>query len=554
MFKITVFIYVLQLILPSKVHSSPVPDSDNGLREFPLSIVHINDFHARFEQTDELGGQCKPTAKCVGGYARLVTTVKKLKEEGQNTIFLNAADNYQGTLWYNLGKWNVTAYFMNLLPADAMTLGNHEFDDKIEGIVPFLEVIKTPIVVANIDDSLEPTFKGKYTKSVVLERGGRKIGIVGVIAQNTDNISSPGKLRFLDEIQSVKNESKRLREEEKVDIVIVLSHIGLDHDYDLAEQAGDYIDAIIGGHSHSFLWTGDNPPGKEKVVDAYPVEIVQTSGKKVLIVQASAFARYVGNITLYFGENNNLIRYAGAPVYLDSDVPEVPQIVEEMKAWEEFVHEKGNEIIAESRVVLSRENCRVSDCNIGNFFTDAYVHEYVTSHTGPYWTPVSVGLMNVGGIRASVDRGNITFSQLITMAPFENTVDTFDLSGKHLLEAFEHAVTVPNRLGFNGQNMLQVSGVKLVYDVTKCEGQRVVSAKIRCQKCDIPKYEPLDPEETYRIVTASFLANGGDGFTMIRDNKKNYKVGRKDYDVLINYAKYSSPITIGEEGRIRIIQ
>lgn len=116
---------------------------------------------------------------------------------------MNAGDNFQGTLWYNVFRWNVTQYFLNLLPVDAMvkneiligfvvnfillqTLGNHEFDNKIAGVVPFLEHITSPIVVTNIDDSLEPDIQGKYNKSTIVIRDGRKIGIVGVMLSTTN--------------------------------------------------------------------------------------------------------------------------------------------------------------------------------------------------------------------------------------------------------------------------------------------------------------------------------------------------------------------------------
>ena len=98
----------------------------------------------------------------------------------------------------------MTAYFLNLLPADAMTLGNHEFDHGVEGLVPFLGAIDSPMLVANIDDREEPTLQGKYQRSVVLERGGRKIGIIGVIHHATDTLSMTDRVRFLDEVQCIR--------------------------------------------------------------------------------------------------------------------------------------------------------------------------------------------------------------------------------------------------------------------------------------------------------------------------------------------------------------
>ena len=87
---------------------------------FPLTIIHLNDMHARFEETNTLANTCKEHDKCIGGYARVVTKVKELRANSPNPIYLNAADNFQGTYWYNVFRWNVTQYFLNLEPADAI--------------------------------------------------------------------------------------------------------------------------------------------------------------------------------------------------------------------------------------------------------------------------------------------------------------------------------------------------------------------------------------------------------------------------------------------------
>jgi 5'-nucleotidase len=111
---------------------------------------------------------------------------KKRQEQNQNPLFLNAGDNFQGTTWYTLLHYNMTASLMNLNPPDAMTIGNHEFDGSPKELRQFLDAIKVPVVVANMDITNEPSLKGKYTKSIVVEREGRKIGIIGVIYDKTN--------------------------------------------------------------------------------------------------------------------------------------------------------------------------------------------------------------------------------------------------------------------------------------------------------------------------------------------------------------------------------
>jgi 5'-nucleotidase len=203
--------------------------------------------------------------ECIGGYARIVSKVKELKETKKdlNPIYLNAGDNFQGTLWYNVGRWNVTNQFLNMYPADVQTIGNHEFDHDVEGVVPYLENTLTPTVIANVDDSDEPTFQNTYNKSTIIERSGKKIGVIGAILRTTNNIAKTGDLKFTNEADAVREEAAKLKTE-GVNIIIVLSHCGIDRDREIARFGGPDIDIIVGGHSHSFLWTGSEFPSLDR--------------------------------------------------------------------------------------------------------------------------------------------------------------------------------------------------------------------------------------------------------------------------------------------------
>lgn len=546
-------------------------NSHRGL--FELSIIHINDFHARFEQTNPSSSACLEGQEesCVGGIARIATAVKSLVKERPNPVFLNAGDNFQGTLWYTRFKWNVTAHFLNMLPHDALTLGNHEFDDKIAGVVPFLENMNAPFVVVNIDDSEEPSIQGKYKKSIVIEREGRKIGILGYVLQTFYEISSTEKLKFLDEIETVKEEAANLKGQ-GVDIVIALSHAGLDVDREVAAAVPD-IDVIVGGHSHSFLYTG-TPPSNDYPVDNYPVIVEQPGGHKVLIVQAYAYSKYVGNITVWFDENGEYTAWEGSPILLDKSVPEDPDVVEAMKPWKEIIDAEGGVVIGSTQVFLDSENsaCRKGECNIGNLFTNAFVNEYVNLAPSGSWTRAAIGITNSGGIRASIMKtppdGNITYTDLITSQPFGNTVDLIELQGKHILETLEFSVSnsysryrgngrhkrdVEAR-EFSGQGFLQMSGIHVTFDMNQPVMKRVSSVAIRCAECDVPHYEPLDQEKWYRVALCSFLVTGGDGYTVIANNARNHVTGRVDYEVLMDYISKNSPLTTGIEDNIQIIQ
>uniref|UniRef100_A0A1A9WZE9 apyrase n=1 Tax=Glossina brevipalpis TaxID=37001 RepID=A0A1A9WZE9_9MUSC len=544
---------LILLILPKHALTRSLLRSDL----FPLSIIHTNDFHARYEPTDKNGGTCSNDGECIGGYARTVHTVKRLLQEqkDKNPIYVDAGDNFQGTLWYNIGRWNVTSQFLNMLPTDAMTLGNHEFDHGVEGVVPFLETIKSPVIVTNMNSSNEPTMEGKYRLSLIIERGGRKIGILGALIETVYDLANIGKLEFRNESEAILEEGLKLKAQ-GCDIIILITHCGYDVDQEIARHAGSIVDVIVGGHSHTFLSNETNGPGPFKPQGKYPTEIIHSSGQRVLIVQAFSYARIVGNLIVYFDNEGNLVDYEGGPLYMDSGVAQDPQVLEAIKPWKAIVDLKGNEVIGETKVDLLKSPCNSKECNLGNFFCDAMIHSLVT--LSPYneepWTSTAISLVNNGALRVPLLKGTLTYAHLITMSPFENVLTSFNLPGIVLREVLEFAVQKID-LSKNitsAQAFLQVSGLKIIYDFKRPPYQRVQKLKVRCAACPSPKYEPFDESKTYRIVAPIFLVNGGDGFHMIRNHSSDIQYHKTDLDALLDYTKKTSPIITGIEDRIII--
>ncbi|XP_021942386.1 apyrase-like isoform X2 [Zootermopsis nevadensis] len=451
------------------------------------------------------------------------------------------------------------------------TLGNHEFDDTIAGVIPFLENVNAPFVVANIDDSEEPSIQGKYKKSIVIERQGRKIGILGYVLRTFYELSSTGKLKFLDEVETVKKEAAELKSQ-GVDIIIALSHAGLDVDREVAAAVSD-VDVIVGGHSHSFLFSG-TPPTGDYPVDSYPVIVEHPGGHKVLIVQAYAYSKYVGNISVWFDDEGEYIAWEGSPILLDYSIPEDPDVVKAMRPWKEIIDAEGSRVIGSTKVFLDASSgaCRKGECNFGNLITNAFIDESVKLAQPGSWTRAAIALINSGGIRTSIFEtgadGNITYADLLTAQPFENTVDIIELQGKHLLEALEFSVSRSyssfrgngrhkrdlEAREFSGQGFLQMSGIQVTFDLSRPVMSRVVRVAVRCAECRVPEYEPLNLEKWYQISLCSYLVSGGDGFTVIANNARNHFTGRVDYEVLIDYISKNSPIITGIEENIHITQ
>ena len=235
------------------------------------------------------------------------------------------------------------------------------------GLVPFLERIKIPVISCNIDASQEPKFASYFNKSIILERDGRKIGIVGV---TTTFPSNWGKAVVLPEVENVRKEVDKLTEQ-GIKIIIVLSHSGLEVDREIAKHGGS-IDLIVGGHSHSFLYSG-TPVGPDNPVGEYPTIEKQENGREVLIVQASAYNKYLGNIQVFFDEEGEIKKYEGAPIFLSHDIPQDPFILEELKPWKAIVDPIQRRNVGYIKHEYDAY-CYQRECGMGNLVTDSMAY------------------------------------------------------------------------------------------------------------------------------------------------------------------------------------
>ncbi|CAH2238890.1 jg13698 [Pararge aegeria aegeria] len=514
---------------------------------YKLDIIHYNDFHARFEETSVETPTCRVNNNsCLGGFPRLYKKIESLRKKQPYSILLNAGDSFQGTYWYRLLKWNVTQEFMNLLEHDAHAIGNHEFDDGPEGLAPYLRALKAPVLAANMDTSNAPVLQGLYKGHIIIERKKRKIGIIGLITQDTKFLSSPGNVEFTDPLEAVKREAKELNDK-GVDIIIVLSHCGLEIDKKIAKDCGEYVDIIVGGHSHSLLWNGPAPSG-EAVAGPYPVFVESSANKKhkVVIVQASAFTKYMGNLIVYFDYRGNYVKWEGGPIFLDRNEPEDMEIKERLAPYADLVHNAEKEVIGESKTTLHFEDCVFGECALGDLFVDALT-EFAKSLRSEFHY---ISFNQRGNIKSSITSGQITKGVIFELLPFNDRIETFELQGKDVLLALERSVSNAWDMDpFKGPFVLQVSGLQVTYNVSLPEGQRVTSVYLGNS---IDSNVPLDPSVSYHMVVPAYLADGGDGFTMLKDGKKNVDIVGRDQKVLETYIKKHSPIDVSKDGRIVI--
>ncbi|XP_028167770.1 apyrase-like [Ostrinia furnacalis] len=533
---------VLGLALWLSCVSSAVINNDL----YRLDIVHFNDFHDRFEETTVQFPVCKTNDDaCIGGFARLYFEIKKLLSEKQNPLLLNAGDVFQGTYWYTLLKWDVEQKFMNLMPVDATALGNHEFDDGPAGLAPYLAALRSPVVAANLDSTNETALNGLYKPHIVVEKNGRKIGIIGLITTDTAKTSNPGKnLKFLDPIETVKKEAQLLTDE-GVDIIIVLSHCGLLLDLKMAKEVGENIDIIVGGHSHSLLWNGTSP-SKEVVSGTYPelVEADNLPGHKVVVVTASAFSKYLGNLTTYFDRKGNLQSFEASPVFLNRSIPEDQEIKGLLKPYKESLDRIVNEVLGTATDLLWDTPCGSRECALGDLVTDgmrAKAMESVNS-TLPH-----VAFIQRNMLRGSISKGDITRGGIMNMLPFTNKFWTMELQGKYIVEFLQKCLTSSwGTDPWSGPWMPQISGMQVTLNTTdQSVGQVLVK--------EGQEFVPLKEDKYYQVTTMHFIVMGGNGFNMFLNNTRNLVNLGVDAKLFESYVKEVSPITPKLDNRLTVL-
>ncbi|KAK3097085.1 hypothetical protein FSP39_006245 [Pinctada imbricata] len=372
---------------------------------FNLTIIHTNDIHAHVEEMNKYAGECKPEesarGQCFGGVARRLTKVNEIRNANpDHTILLDAGDQFQGTLWFNIYKGIEAATFMNKFNYDAMTFGNHEFDNGVSGLLPFLNMSNFPIINCNMDVSNEPDLQGKFNKSIVIEKSGKKIGVIGYLIEETEFLSNPGEtVKFNDVKESMRSEITKLKAQ-GVDIIIGVGHYGYGNDMRLAKEV-DGIDVLVGGHTHSFLYkeAGTKGPSVEKSEGPYPTVVTRPDGKPCLVVQVFFAGKYLGRLHVNFDNQGDVTRWSGLPILLDSSVQP------------------------------------------GNLITDAMVAYHVKSlGQNGEWTDAAIAVLNSGGIRAPIVQGNITRGDILTVQPFGNNVDIITITGLTLKKMLEHSV------------------------------------------------------------------------------------------------------------------
>jgi len=502
--------------------------------EYSITILHTNDFHDRFEPISRFNSTCSPddnaAGECFGGMARMVTAVNEAKARHDNYLLLDAGDQFQGTLFFQFYGGDVQAEMMNLLDYDAMAVGNHEFNNGPDGLLNFVSQVDFPVLMSNADLTAEPELRDALMKSVVIEKAGERIGIIGATPVNNDELSSPGpNIVFTDPSPAIQAEIDAL-EADGVDKIILLSHSGYATDLVIAIQTLG-LDLIIGGHSNTLL--GD----MEGAAGPYP-----TIANGVPIVQAFAYGKYLGELELTFDDDGNVTAMSGQPILLDAAVAEDPAVVERLAELAAPLDEVRNEVVAEATAPIEgdRSFCRAMECEMGNLIADAILDR--TRDQG-----IQIVFQNGGGIRASIDAGEITKGEVLTVLPFQNLLSTFYIPGSAVKEALENAVRQYDDPDATGR-FAQVAGMKYTITPANAFGERISDIMVE----ENGAFVPLEMDKMYGVAANDFLRRGGDGYEMFVDAENAYDFGPDLADVVAEYFAGNSPVEPYLDGRITI--
>ena len=460
-------------------------------------ILHSNDVHG-----------------ALAGYAYMPALKAQFEAAGAEVYMVDAGDFSQGTVYVSSSLGASAVTMMNAADYDIVTLGNHEFDFGYQQLKQNLNSAKFSVICANV--YLDETGETIYEPTKMIEtKSGLKLGFFGMETPETATKVNPALITeisfstFDDLYASAQLAVDSLKEQE-ADLVIGICHLGVDAEsaangyrsIDLYEKVPG-IDFIIDGHSHTVMTSGENG------------EPIQSTGTKF----ANIGVVVIDNETKQI-ENHYLMDTKG--------LAEDPTVAAVAKGIIDTVDAAYNTPFATSEVFLNGERDpgnRTEETNLGDLITDAMVWKVrSTGGIEEYYDAPLVGVTNGGGIRASIEAGDVTKKDVNTVLPFGNTVAVIYTTGAELLEALEASTfSTPEAIG----GFPQTSGIEWVLDTTVPfdqgevytlngkEGSYYAPASIKRVTIKSINGQPFDENAIYGVVTNNFCAAGGDTYNVL---------------------------------------
>lgn len=406
------------------------------------------------------------------------------------------------------------------LDYDLAVLGNHEFNNGPDPI--FNTVMNTPStlqwIVSNVNFSTAPQAVRERLNIAI---DAYEICWVSVLTESTNDVSSPGPdTRVTDELTGMNKAIASCKQQKRV---IAVNHQGYEQDLKMCNDVKE-IDLIIGAHTHTNLDNG-----------RYPTKVEREDGSVCWVTQAYAFGRYIGMLDIEFDDEGALELPSYAYTIMDFRVRNDPEVASQLAVFTDKLNEKVLEVVAQATEDIDGSfGCRSAECQMGNLACDAFL-DYSSDRQGAV-----ACFLNAGGIRDSIAKGDITIKEILNVFPFGNVHVVITLPGSGILAVLEHGFTAVDSENNNGR-FPQVGGMIVTADLKAPAGSRVKSVVI--------DGEPLVETTVYKIVTNSFIASGGDGFTWPGATEFEFS-GRALSELSQDYLVANSPYTPVIEGRV----
>jgi len=471
-----------------------------------ITVFATSDIHAHLEPYKP--GEAK---REIGGLAHMSKIINDTRAIQPNTLLVDGGDAPYNTNIGNLFEGKSTIDVMNAMKYDAMVLGNHDFDFPFTVLESNAKRATFPFLSANTRyNQANPDFLKPY---VIKEVDGVKIGIIGVTDDESHFYTHPKNVEgisFQNEFEAAEQAVDAVKDQ--TDVVIALAHLHGDNPILPTKVSG--IDVEIGG-------------GQDVV------EFPQIIGETWLI-SPGKHAEVLNQINLNM-MNGKMLGLNFAHIFITENLEEDAAVAAIIDDYRGKLDDKMKEVVGKTSVSLDgeRQTVRLKESNLGNAVADS-----LREMTG-----ADIALQNGGGIRASINAGDITLEEVYATLPFDNTVVMVEASGQTVWNALEHSLSwYPNAAG----GFLQVSGLTYTFDASKEAGSRLVDVTV--------DGKPIDKTKMYKVVANDFLTGGGDKFTMLKDETKLLSK-TKSYlrDAFYEYLQKHPTISPELEGRITIL-
>jgi len=472
-----------------------------------ITIVHINDTHAKVFEGKYDGM----------GLAKVAEKVDALRAENPNTLLLDAGDSFHGTTFATLEEGASVVKLMNAMKYDALAAGNHDFNYGQDRLIELADMADFPVLGANVKKDGQAVLESY----VIKEFDGVKVGIFGLSSPETAYKTHPDNVKGITFENPVDTAKAMVAElEGKVDVIVALAHVGIDEETvvkstDIANEVPG-IDLIIDGHSHTDLEEG-------------------MMVNDVLIVSSGEYSKNIGIVDLTVMDGK--VTAKSAKLFNKKEAAdmegsaEVTALINEIKEEQEKI---TSVVVSSTKSVLDGERgqVRTGETNLGNLVADAMINE----------SGADIAITNGGGIRASIQVGEITKGDVITVLPFGNYIVTKEVVGSDIKAAIENGVdSYPGAKGA----FPHVAGIEYTIDANLPAGARVTSITMNGQ--------PLNMGSMYVVATNNFMAAGGDGYKMFADYPIKGEFAALD-EALIDYFNVVDTAMLPSLSRITTIE